>query len=130
MFLLRAPWAPSALLVPAALPVALILRDCRPPEFESAGSSAGASQAADKLAALGLAESDFEEEVSPGGGSADAAQGGAAGAAAGAAEAGEQQAGEGEESGYSSEDGLPPIPRFNNRKVIEYAVSDTESDDE
>lgn len=100
---------------------------CRPPEFES--SSVGASQAADQLAALGLAESDHEEaKASPTAGSADAAQGAAA--EQGAAGGSEQlRAGEGEESGYSSEDSLPPIPRFNNRKIIEYEVSDTESDD-
>ena len=39
------------------------------------------------------------------------------------------QGGEGSASDSSSEDDLPPIPRFNNRKVIVYEVSDTDSDD-
>lgn len=112
---------------------------CRPPEFDS---SSGAGQAADQLAALGLAESDGED----GSGSAaaeqqqgDAAAGTAAATAAGTQAAGQQgentadaAAGEEGSGGYysSSDDDLPPIPKFNNRKVIEYEVSDSDSDEE
>lgn len=36
----------------------------------------------------------------------------------------------GEESGSDSEDDLPPIQRINNRRVIEYEVSESESEEE
>lgn len=116
-----------------------LLRCRRPPEFDSSSS---ASQAADQLAALGLAESDGEGEGSSAAGEQPQSGSAAASAAAGAAgQAAGQEGGEaaevagasgGEEGGgyYSSEDDLPPIPKFNNRKVIEYEVSDSDSDDE
>lgn len=111
---------------------------CRPPEFaKSGGYEAGmASQAAEQLAALGVAESDEDEGSSSAArrqaaaAAAPAAAGeaaaGAAGEAAGAAAEG---GGDGYASSSGSEDSLPPIPRFNNRKVIEYAVS-SDSEDE
>ena len=116
-----------------------LLRCRRPPKFDSSSS---ASQAADQLAALGLAESDGEGEGSSAaveqpqsGRAAASAAAGAAGQAAGqeggeAAEAADVSGGEEGGGYYSSEDDLPPIPKFNNRKVIEYEVSDSDSDDE
>lgn len=127
------------------------LHQCRPPEFESSSSGAAAvSKAAEQLAALGLAESDSEgdeaeaagssrdsglEGAQPAGGSGNGTQRVHAqqrrhqddAAAAGAAETAEGVS-DGEYS--SSEDDLPPIPRFNNRKIIEYQVSDSDSDEE
>lgn len=114
----------------------------RPPEFESS-SSAAANQAAEQLAAMGLAESDGEEEeaAAAAGAGAAARQGEAAGegvqasaaTAAGAAAADGAGGAAGDEGGSycsSSEDDLPPIPRFQNRKVIEYEVSDSDDDSE
>lgn len=120
-----------------------------PPEFESNNSgSAGASGAAEQLAAMGLAESDSEGDAAQAAGSSR--DGGAVPAggrreceqqaqaqqqqrdvAAAPGAAAERTEGEGSEGEYSSsEDDLPPIPRFNNRKVIEYAVSDSDSDED
>ncbi|KAL4422874.1 hypothetical protein ABPG75_009071 [Micractinium tetrahymenae] len=123
-----------------------------PPEFEGS-SSAAANNAAEQLAAMGLAESDTDDDAAvPAGSSHNGSSQRAA--AAGSSDGGEQQtqgqhprqqgeavaaAGEapehteeeGSEGEYSSsEDDLPPIPRFNNRKVIEYAVSDSDSDED
>lgn len=50
------------------------------------------------------------------------------GRAAAPAAAGEQQ-GSKESEEYSSDDSLPPIQQINNRRVIEYEVSDSDSDD-
>lgn len=123
--------------------LALTLLGCRPPEFE-VSSRAAASQAAEQLAALGVAESDSEEGSAAAGGRGGAGTAAAAPAAAApsAAAVGEAAAGcaagEGadnpdsrEQQGdeySSSEDDLPPIPKFNNRRVVEYEVSDSESE--
>lgn len=134
---------PARRLQPASdsCPVHAPLRSCcrRPPEFDS--SSCSASQAADQLAALGLAESDEEGEGSSAaarqqqqGGDASAGQQPQAAGHAGSPAAGEAAGASGSEQGggyySSSDDDLPPIPKFNNRKVIEYEVSDSDSDDE
>ena len=48
-----------------------------------------------------------------------------------AGDAGGGPEGEGSSDGYSSsDDDLPPIPRFQNRKVVMYAVTDSDSEDE
>lgn len=125
----------------------------RPPEFESSsGAASVVSRAAEQLASMGLAESDSEGDAAEAAGSSqsggpqgaaaacgsggaeqqtqqqldDAAASGAAAAAAAAQAAEEVSDGE----DFSSEDDLPPIPRFNNRKVIEYEVSDSDSDED
>ena len=112
----------------------------RPLEFPS--SSGAANLAAEQLAAMGLVESDSEAESGAAGSSgrggaaaagSEAAAAGGAGGAAAAAAAGQGGGAGGEDDegsgGSSSEDDLPPIPRFQNRKFIEYAVS-SDSEDE
>ncbi|PSC76350.1 RNA-binding EIF1AD [Micractinium conductrix] len=111
-----------------------------PLEFPS--SSGAANLAAEQLAAMGLVESDSEAESGAAGSSgrggaaaagSEAAAAGGAGGAAAAAAAGQGGGAGGEDDegsgGSSSEDDLPPIPRFQNRKFIEYAVS-SDSEDE
>ena len=138
------PRTPSALM--SAIPLTEFaacpaLRCCRPAEFVATSNSAiaaaaAASQAAEELAALDVAESDVAEQAAAGSGGAAAApaataagtgegEGAAAGAAAGAGAGAPEQG----DQASDSEDDLPPIPRFNNRKVIVYEVSDTDSDD-
>ncbi|KAI3430572.1 hypothetical protein D9Q98_005165 [Chlorella vulgaris] len=112
-----------------------------PPEFAKR-SSETASQAAEQLAALGIAESDTDaaddsQDAGDSRRAASSAAGEATAAEAAAEEPGEggatsplHAAGEGSGSGSSSEDDLPPIPRFHNRKIIEYEISESESDDD
>eukprot|EP00887_Chlorella_sp_A99_P007364 scaffold2.g7364.t1 len=100
-----------------------------PPQFADDSGRAAAGSAAASLEALSLGE----------GGAARGSGSGAAAAGAGGESDAASSAGEGRppgESGYeedsssSSEDDLPPIERIQNRRVVHYEVSESESDDE